>query len=326
MAPDQSRKGFTLVPPGQHPGVKSDVPAPAPDNADGIVITTDSSDQLLRRAIMPPVAAAQTQPEFTQQSQPEPAVASWTEPNAPAQTEPEPIIYDDDDDDAGDRWMEDPTNQDLLAPKASAPRPSEFSNIAHRVASDMQKMDDANRQTTIAKFIAKFASDPSAAVDMDLRQKIDAWIICHLSDTATAETSIKDVGFAISEHGAQLVIDEKELRTTFQNLSWLRSYSSIIDILGLTEFKSVLMLAEIDKTIGRARNLEEEQNNVEQQKYQENVDEIISSVRSLNLSIKALISAQQVNSSPFLRNARNTTPAAQTQPQSPNVAAPAQAE
>lgn len=302
MAPNdgQQRKGFTLIPPGQHPGVTANVPEPAEENADGVVISTDSRDSLVRNAI---------------NQQPKPAPAEQL-------PQPEPILSDADEDDEPQEPDIDPI-LDLAGANELPQRISQFSEMARQATDDLRRAADANRNTVLAQFIERVAVDPSHAVDSEMRLVFDEFLIANLMSTATAETSIKDLGFAISEHGAKLVVDEKSAREQLQKLLWIRSYRSLLNTLNLDEYSPVLMALEIERTFGRTQTAEDLKQIQEKNDERTAIASLVESIDALRNEVKRLNRTETTQSSVFLKQRPTGDPAARPLPSDQRPVPPA---
>lgn len=319
MAPEQSnqRKGFTLVPPGQHPGVTPHIPDAVPPSADGIVVSTDAADSLIRRAInVPDVPPNQASPA---KAEPLP--------------EPEPIIYDDEDDEPHFDELQatvssSASEDDEPLPPAIDPildlaghdqRASQFSALAQQATDEIQRAADANRSTVLAQFISQVAADPSHAVNSEMRRVFDEFLISNLMSTATAETSIKDLGFAISEQGAKVVLDEKSTRDQFQKLLWIRSYRELLTTLNLDDHAPTLMALEIERTFGRTQTAEDLRSMKERDDERSAFTQLIDAVGALRHEIRQLNKTESTRSSVFIKAPaqRHVEPTQPTQPNQP---------
>jgi hypothetical protein len=273
------------------------------------VISTDATDSLVRRAI--------NRPDVAQEPPPAP---------------PEPIIYDDDfaeeqasvtSDAEQDNEPPPPDIDPIIDLAGHTQQKTQFSSLAQQATEEIQRIADANRSTSLARFISQVAIDPSHAVDSEMRKVFDEFLIANLMSTATAETSIKDLGFAISEQGAKVVLDEKSTRDQLHKLLWIRSYRELLHTLNLDEHAPTLMALEIERTFGRTQTAEELRSMKDKEEERSSFKDLIDAIGALRHEVKQLNRQESTRSSVFIKPP--TQPARQqpepvqaTQPTQPN--------
>jgi hypothetical protein len=266
------------------------------------VVSTDSRDSTIRNAIN----QAQTKPPVEEQLPP-----------------PEPILSDADEDDEPQEPAVDP----ILDLAGELPRRmSQFGEMARKATEDLQRAADTNRSTVLAQFVQRVAVDPSYAVDLEMRHVFDEFLIANLMSTATAETSIKDLGFAISEHGAKLIVDEKSAREQLQKLTWIRSYRELLHTLNLDEYASVLMSLEIERTFGRTQTAEDLKQLQDKSDERAMFTGLAESIDALRNEVKRLNRTEAAKSSVFIKPRSQITPPLGAPSAPPSGPAPASAD
>lgn len=286
MAPNEPRKGFTMVPPGQHPNVAPTDHSLAEGADDGITVTISSTDPSLAREL----SSTKPAPIPTTTSANIRRFGEYPEKNkvVEPQPNPEPVASSEETFDEEEYQEPEAPDVDPILLEAGYSR-----SQIEQLALDAQKaIDDSNRiqqgiyrNTRAAKFTRDIARDSAVMIDEEMRSAIDEWIIADVSGLATVEAAINDFAFGVSENGAALSFPREELSSLLRGMISLRNRDKLITMLNLDHFREVLMLQEIEETFGRTRKLEEEQALLKQRS--EN-GKFVSVLKSINAIVDTL--------------------------------------
>jgi hypothetical protein len=255
-------KGFTKIPAGEHPGIpKFNIEVPA--HEDDVQVSIIGQDSGLEDLYKKPIESP------------------------PPPLEAEPILDED------PRYTMIPEHEEPLPPLvdpilelAGKSTPDALQDQI-RAEIEAQASIGVFRTTKLANFIREASTDSRALVDEKLRDQIDDWLIDTIKAYGAAKTSILDVGSAITENGAKLYENVEELEKLVNGLVTIRAQKQLIQLFGIDEYESVLILAEIDKTIGRSERLEREYAKT-QAKETVRFQQVLDSLASIRESVREL--------------------------------------
>jgi len=109
-----------------------------------------------------------------------------------------------------------------------------------------------------ASVIRDYAISPRALVDPDMLGMLNTWFARYLELLVTVDVTIGDFAHAITDNGAKLDLDLGSLQKLLANMMHMRQLRELITNVGLADYESEILLAEIDREFGRARELEHE--------------------------------------------------------------------
>jgi hypothetical protein len=255
------RKGFTKIPAGEHPGIpKFNIEAPSHEEDVQVSIVGQDSglEDLYRKPTTPP-----SPPEAEPILDEDPRYTA-----IPEHVEPDPPLID------------------PILELAGLPTPDALQEQI-RAEIEAQASIGIFRTTKLANFIREASTSPTTMVDEKLRDEIDDWLIETIKSYGAAKTSVLDVGSAITENGAKLYENVVELENLINSLVTLRAQKQLIKLFDLEEYESVLLLAEIDKTIGRSERLEREHAKT-QSKETVRFQQMLDSLSAIRESVREL--------------------------------------
>lgn len=268
-------KGYTLIPPGQHPGVqKFDMP----DIEHKSDVRLHSDDKDLVRAF------ETTTPIPTTDS----AVRSFMPKD---ETKPSITIIDatySEDEDVED--VEPPEGPDVILELAGHDTKT---LMREQILAEIYGSSDTNsgvfRSTPLMMFMNKAALDPLAQIDPTLRANLDSWLIDTIKMFSSVETTIRDATFAITETGTKIEVDLKGLEKYCKGYCHIVVLRKLIDIFDLKEYEQTLLLTEIDRDFGRAKELEREARIEKQSKVSQH-NEVLASLNKVVNAVEQMSS------------------------------------
>ena len=279
---------FTKIPAGQHPGVVPIIP-PAPLEGDDFQVNIVSTDRDLQNTLnkKPEPKQAPAEPILDEMEFPIPS----PEP-LPLQERARieiPGDYEEDD--------EQPKHDDILD-LAGVPQPG---TLEEEIQAAISR--GIYRATKLSKFVTETITNSDKVLDEKLRDALDDWLIDSIRAKGAATTSIRDIGAAITENGAKIVMNLEATEKIIFDLVELRQQKKLIKLFDLGEYESEILLGGIDKDFGRARDLERERQRArvkdigQKQQFLDAINAVKKAIDELNVSVDSA----QSTTSPFVK-------------------------
>lgn len=182
-----------------------------------------------------------------------------------------------------------------------------------------------NRDSFFSRFMGSFAQNSGNAVDTKLLTAVNEWLRRVVVTHTTAETSLRDFGHAMTEHGVPIDANLPRLEKFVQELIWIRNMRELIETLTLADYTDAIVAREIDKEFGSAHEVEGEIAKTKSRKLDlENF--LVGALTSMSKSIADLRASQAMQKpaapSPFRPTPGARRPGAASVPPAPPAPVP----
>ena len=166
------------------------------------------------------------------------------------------------------------------------------------------------RDSFFSKVVREWATDPLTLINRDLESRLQVWLKDLIELHATLESSVQDLGNAITENGAKITFDIVGIKKIGNEFVWIRKIAELADILKVSEYRDGVILRDLEQTFGRSKDSEEEAVRKAQAKDQRVQLTALKLLQGIHSALSKPEPASAVPASVFKPAGRRSKPAA----------------
>lgn len=119
------------------------------------------------------------------------------------------------------------------------------------------------RDSFFSKIVRGWQADTTTMINQEVEAGMQAWLKDLIELHTTVESSIQDLGSAITENGANIVFDIAGIKKISNEFVWIRKIADLAVLLKVGDYKDSVILRDIEQTFGRSKDADEERDRKE---------------------------------------------------------------